>query len=58
MNAGTLGTTFDPSAGSVAAGMRIPLEAFTFGDFQLLVRVTDNRTRQSAEGKLSFTVVP
>ena len=58
LTAATLGTAFDPSAGSVAAGMLIPLEAFTFGDFQLIVRVTDNRTRQTAEGKLSFAVVP
>jgi hypothetical protein len=58
LTAATLGPAFDPSAGSVAAGMRIPLEAFTFGDFQLTVRVTDNRTHQTAEGKLSFAVVP
>ena len=29
LTAATLGTAFDPSAGSVAAGMLIPLEAFT-----------------------------
>jgi hypothetical protein len=58
LTAATLGTAFDPSAGSVAAGMLIPLGAFTFGDFQLTVRVTDNRTQKSAERKLSFSVVP
>jgi hypothetical protein len=58
LNAGTLGPSFDPSAGSVATGMKIPLEAFTFGDFQLLVRVSDNRSHQSAEQSLRFTVAP
>jgi hypothetical protein len=58
LTAATLGTAFDPSAGSVAAGMLIPLGAFTLGDFQLTVRVTDNRTQKSAERKLSFSVVP
>jgi hypothetical protein len=58
LTAATLGTAFDPSASSVAAGMLIPLSAFTFGDFQLTVRVTDNRTQKSAERKLSFSVVP
>ena len=38
--------------------MRIPLEAFTFGEFQLLVRVSDNRSHQSAEQTLRFTVAP
>jgi hypothetical protein len=58
INADTLGTAFDPSAGSVAAGMAIPLEAFTFGDFQLLVRVSDNRSKESAEQQVRFTVAP
>ncbi len=58
LTAATLGTAFDPSAGSVAAGMLIPLGAFTFGDFQLTVRVTDNRTQKSAEHTLRFSVVP
>jgi hypothetical protein len=57
LTAATVGSAFDPAAG-VAAGMRIPLEAFTFGDFQLTVRVRDNRSGQTAEGKLSFAVVP
>jgi hypothetical protein len=57
LNADTLGTAFDPSTGSLATGMMIPLEAFTFGDFQLVVKVTDNRSRQSAEQQVRFTVV-
>jgi hypothetical protein len=58
LTADTLGTAFDAAAGSVAAGMMIPLGAFTFGDFQLLVKVTDNRNRQSAERRVAFTVSP
>jgi hypothetical protein len=58
LNGETLGPSYDPSAGSVAAGMRIPLAAFTFGEFQLLVRVTDNRGGKTAEQTLRFTVVP
>jgi hypothetical protein len=58
LTADTLGTAFDPAAGSVAAGMMIPLGSFTFGDFQLLVKVTDNRNRQSAERRVAFTVAP
>jgi len=46
LNESTLGTAFVPSAGSVAAGMRIPLAPFTFGEFQLLVRVSDNRSHR------------
>ena len=58
LTADTLGTAFDPSAGSVAAGMLIPLGAFTFGDFELTVRVTDNRAKQTAERQLGFAVAP
>ncbi len=58
LNADTLGKAFDPAAGSVAAGMMIPLGAFTFGDFQLAVKVTDNRNKQTAEQKLAFAVAP
>jgi hypothetical protein len=58
LNAGTLGAAFDSSAGSLAAGMMIPLAAFTFGDFQLVARVTDNRSKQTAEQKVRFTVAP
>jgi hypothetical protein len=58
LNDATLGPSFDPTAGSVAAGMKIPLAAFTFGEFQLLVRVSDNRSRRSAEQSLRFTVAP
>ena len=38
--------------------MMIPLAAFTFGEFQLLVRVSDNRSQRSAEQSLRFTVAP
>jgi len=53
-----LGPGFDPSAGMVAPGMMIPLGAFTFGEFQLIVKVTDNRNKQSAEQPIRFTVAP
>jgi hypothetical protein len=58
LTADTLGTAFDPSAGSVAAGVMIPMEPFTFGDFELVVKVTDNRTERSAEQQVRFTVAP
>lgn len=58
LNGDTLGTAFDPAAGSVAAGMMIPLGSFTFGDFQLAVKVTDNRNKRTAEQKLAFAVAP
>jgi len=58
LNAASLGQAFDASAGSVAAGMMIPLRAFTFGEFQLTVRVTDNRNQRSAEQQARFTVAP
>lgn len=58
LNADTLGTAFDPAAGAVAAGMLIPLGSFTFGDFQLTVKVTDNRAKTTAERHLDFAVAP
>ena len=58
LTADTLGKAFDPSAGSVAAGMMIPMQAFTFGEFQLVVKVTDNRNQQTAEQRVRFTVAP
>jgi len=58
LTADTLGTAFDPSAGSVAAGMMIPMGPFTFGEFQLVVKVTDNRNGQSAGQQVRFTVAP
>ena len=58
LTADTLGKAFDPSAGSVAAGMMIPMQAFTFGDFQLVVKVTDNRNQTTAEQRVRFTVAP
>jgi hypothetical protein len=58
LNDATLGTSFVPSAGVVAPGMRVPLAAFTFGDFRMVVRVSDNRSHRSAEQSLAFTVAP
>jgi hypothetical protein len=58
LNEATLGPAFVSSAGVVASGMRIPLAAFTFGDFNLVVRVRDNRSQQSAEQFLTFSVAP
>jgi len=54
----TLGASFDPNADSVASGMMIPLGSFTFGEFQLTVRVTDNRSKQTAERQFRFAVAP
>ena len=53
-----LGDGFDPAAGLVTAGMSIPLASFPFGEFQLRARITDNRSRQSAEQEVRFTVAP
>ena len=58
LTAATLGSTFDPANGSVSTGMLVPLEAFTFGRFQLKVTVTDNRNKQSAGQATEFTVSP
>ena len=55
--ADTLGD-FNPAVGVVAGGMTVPLASFPFGDFQLRVRITDNRTKQSAERRVAFTVSP
>jgi hypothetical protein len=56
--ADTLGDSFDPRAGVVAAGMMIPLGSFPFGEFQLRVHVTDNRNQQSDDRQVRFIVVP
>ena len=54
----TLGKTFDPASGMVAGGMRIPLAAFPLGVFEMRIRVTDNRTKQTSEQHVPFEVVP
>lgn len=54
----TLGSTFDAAAGVVTAGVTVPLGSFPIGEFQLAVRVTDNRTRQAAERQVRFIVAP
>jgi hypothetical protein len=58
LDGATLGQAFDPADGAVTAGLTVPLQAFPYGAFQLNVRVTDNRSRQSAERQVRFTVVP
>jgi hypothetical protein len=58
LTADTLGKAFDVASGSVDAGMMIPIGAFTFGEFQLVVRVTDNRNQKTAEQRVRFTVAP
>jgi hypothetical protein len=58
LNADTLGDRFDPASGVVNGGMSIPLESFPFSEFQLTVRVTDNRTKQTVAQEARFTVVP
>jgi hypothetical protein len=56
--ADTIGASFDPQAGLVTAGMMIPLGSFPFGEFQLRVHVTDNRSKQSGEREVRFVVAP
>lgn len=58
LHAGTVGPAFDPADGAVTAGMTVPLASFPLGDFDLVVRVTDNRNRQSAERRVAFAVAP
>jgi hypothetical protein len=58
LTAETLGDAFDPAVGMVTAGMLIPLGSFNIGDFQLRVRVTDNRSKQSDERQVRFAVAP
>lgn len=58
LNAHTLGERFDAASGAVNGGMSIPLAAFPFGEFQLTVRVTDRRTKQTASQDARFFVVP
>ena len=58
LNAGVLGAALDVSDGAVTAGASLPLLSFPFGEFELTVRVTDNRSRQRAERKVRFAVVP
>lgn len=56
LQADTLGAKFNAAAGMVAAGMTVPLVSFPVGEFQLTVRVTDTRTKQSGERQARFNV--
>jgi hypothetical protein len=58
LNGDTLGERFDAASGVVNGGVSVPLAAFPFGEFQLTVRVTDNRTKQTVSQETRFTVVP
>jgi hypothetical protein len=42
----------------VTAGVNVPLLSFPFGDFALKVRVTDNRSKRTAEQEVRFVVAP
>jgi len=42
----------------VSAGMAVPLASFPFGEFELRVRVTDNRAGRTSEQKTRFKVSP
>jgi hypothetical protein len=42
----------------VHGGMSVPLAPFPFSEFQLTVRVTDNRTKQTVSQNVRFVVVP
>jgi len=56
LHADTVGAAFDPADGAVTAGMTVPLASFPFGEFELIVRVSDNRSKQAAERRVDFTV--
>jgi hypothetical protein len=56
--ADTLAKEFDPATGMVTAGVNVPLLSFPFGDFALKVRVTDNRSKRTAEQEVRFVVAP
>ncbi len=58
LTAATLGDAFDPASGVLNAGMVVPLGSFTYGDFKLKISVTDNRTKQSLEQSVNFSVSP
>lgn len=58
LNTDTVGPAFDPSDGAVTAGMTVPLVSFPFGDFELVVRVSDNRNNLKAERRIDFAVAP
>jgi hypothetical protein len=58
LNAQTLGEGFDPASGVVNGGVSTPLASFPFGEFQLTVRVKDNRTKQTSSQDARFVVVP
>ncbi len=58
LHADTVGAAFDPADGAVTGGMTVPLMSFPFGEFEMIVRVTDNRNKQSAERRVEFSVVP
>jgi hypothetical protein len=53
-----LGGTFDNDSGMVCPGMAVALQSFTFGQFQVTVRVTDNRTKQTVTQQTTFAVSP
>ncbi len=56
LNPQTLPKSFSGAAGTVSAGMRIPLAAFPPGGFDLDMRVLDKRTQLSVTGSVRFTV--
>lgn len=58
LNATSLSKALTPSAEALAAGMTIPLHAFPAGEFELLVRVQDNRSQQTRSERATFAVVP
>ncbi|HEY6546450.1 MAG TPA: hypothetical protein VI589_01040, partial [Vicinamibacteria bacterium] len=58
LNAKTLGERFDSTSAAVSGGSSIPLASFPFGTFQVTVRVTDQRTKQTASQEARFVVVP
>jgi hypothetical protein len=58
LTSATLEGAFDPAGGVVSPGMAIGLQPFTFGPFQLTVRVTDNRTQKTVSQQATFVVSP
>ena len=56
-NPAILGPVFDPASGQpVMAGQGVPLAGFPEGEYRLVIRVTDQVSKQSVEREVAFTV--
>jgi hypothetical protein len=56
-NPAILGPPFDPASGQpVMAGQGVPLAGFPEGEYRLVIRVTDQVSKQTLERHVAFTV--